>query len=419
MTPKVIVDDDEDSLSYETRTGTFKAAGLQVRKSGMRGDLCYENLDRVRKLGEGRSSKVFLMRHKVSGKLYACKYLNASADADARQMAINELNIVHQHSRCADHLVHLVDAFYTGEQLCLALEYADGGSMRELIARAAVPLLPLGCIAQQILHGLAYLHRELHQVCVERNQETKRRDPTHPPRLVAHDEGTLHQVHRDLKPENILTTRGGLVKLADFGISKQLENTASFATTQVGTREYMAPERVMGLRYGFAADVWAVGIITLEALTAEHPYRGQKTFIALSTAMKDGPAPGPPEGTPPDVRDFIGRCLTKQAGGGKPCSRPTVRVLLASSRWMKQVARGHPQSTVMQYLKSLCEPRSTSPTVPHSNRDSNAKANASPLSLHSVSNRSANDKQNCGRRRALRLRALRFLAHCYGNGVAS
>jgi len=378
MTPAIIEVDDEESLSYETRTGTFKAEGLQVRKSGMRGDLSYDRLDRVRKLGEGRSSKVFLMRHVESGRLYACKYLNAAGDADARQMAINELNIVHQHSRCADHLVHLVDAFYTGEQLCLVLEYADGGTMRELIARAqGVRAAPLGCITHQILHGLAYLHRE------------------------------LHQVHRDLKPENILMTRSGIVKLADFGISKQLENTASFTMTQVGTREYMAPERVMGLRYEFTADVWAVGIMVVEALAAEHPYREQRTFIALSSTIRDGPSPCPPKGTPSDVCGFVGRCLTKQVGGGKS-GRPTVRVLLASCKWMKQIAKGHPQSTVMHYLTELGG-HGTSPTMTEYATD----AGAGPLSPRRVPVRSANDKQNCGR--ASRLRALRFLARCYRN----
>ena len=51
------------------------------------------------------------------------------------------------------------------------------------------------------------------------------------------------QLHRDIKPGNILMTNSGVVKIADFGIAKQLESTMSFAKTSCGTKVYLAPER--------------------------------------------------------------------------------------------------------------------------------------------------------------------------------
>merc|ERR1719424_2475979 len=74
-----------------------------------------------------------------------------------------------------------------------------------------VPEPVTGLMVLQALQGLMYLHRE------------------------------MKQMHRDLKPANVMLTRGGVVKLSDFGISKQLESTNSLALTQCGTVQYMSP----------------------------------------------------------------------------------------------------------------------------------------------------------------------------------
>jgi len=52
--------------------------------------------------------------------------------------------------------------------------------------------------------------------------------------------------------------------VADFGISKQLEQTFGVAKSFVGTATYMAPERVRGAEYSTSSDVWSLGMIALE-----------------------------------------------------------------------------------------------------------------------------------------------------------
>ena len=120
--------------------------------------------------------------------------------------------------RAREHLVRFVDAFFDDGKISILMEFADGGSLDDVIKASGggVPAGPLGMITCQMLHGLQYLHKE------------------------------RHQVHRDLKPANCMLTRGGHVKLSDFGISKQLESTDAFAVTQCGTTQYMAPERLQG-----------------------------------------------------------------------------------------------------------------------------------------------------------------------------
>jgi len=51
-------------------------------------------------------------------------------------------------------------------------------------------------------------------------------------------------VHRDIKPDNILMNREGQIKLSDFGICRNINNTAAQCSTYIGTYHYMSPERI-------------------------------------------------------------------------------------------------------------------------------------------------------------------------------
>ena len=107
---------------------------------------------------------------------------------------------------------------------------------------------------------------------------------------AAHGHGL---VHRDLKPENIFLQRhltGVVPKVLDFGLAKAfsphlpLERvTDSSAGLLVGTLDYMAPEQVAGDDVNPGWDVWAMGVIAYEMLTATHPFRRNVAFVADAT----------------------------------------------------------------------------------------------------------------------------------------
>jgi serine/threonine-protein kinase len=109
-------------------------------------------------------------------------------------------------------------------------------------------------------------------------------------------------VHRDLKPENILVTADGRVKIMDFGIA--LDESArrltwSGMSSTIGTPDYMAPEQVSGRRGDVRTDIYALGTILYEMLTANLPYSGPNVYAVMRA--KTSLDPQPPTKFAPDL----------------------------------------------------------------------------------------------------------------------
>ena len=108
----------------------------------------------------------------------------------------------------------------------------------------------------------------------------------------AHKAGVIH---RDLKPENILLTEADdpsnqIVKVLDFGIAKILtggDGTSPSITVPgsvMGTLGYMSPEQIEGRPVDIRTDIFALGVIAIEALTGSRPFIGS-TLAALAASM--------------------------------------------------------------------------------------------------------------------------------------
>lgn len=152
----------------------------------------------------------------------------------------------------------------------------------------------LGKIAEAVLGGLTYLYRA-HRI-----------------------------MHRDIKPSNILVNSRGQIKLCDFGVSSELEN--SVADTFVGTGTYMAPERIQGSPYTVKSDVWSVGLTLMELAIGKFPFAsdnhddgeeagGPQGILDLLQQIVLEPSPKLPKSDafPQILEDFIGKCLLKKA----------------------------------------------------------------------------------------------------------
>lgn len=123
----------------------------------------------------------------------------------------------------------------------------------------------------------------------------------------------LQVVHRDLKPGNILFGEGVTPLIADFGLSRHVDDSRSLTRTGeiYGTPGYIAPERIQGNNKqidDFVADIYSLGAILYDMLCGRPPFRGGSAWETLNQAMSD--APVPPERLNPKVDvDLNAVCL--------------------------------------------------------------------------------------------------------------
>lgn len=127
-------------------------------------------------------------------------------------------------------------------------------------------------------------------------------------------------VHRDVKPSNVLLGRDGQVFLADFGIAcfrDGSETTDAAQSSLTGTAAYLAPEQVECGTIGYAGDVYALGLVLLEALTGVRAYRGTLLEQALARLWRQ---PEIPESLGPGWAGVLGGMTARD-----PVHRPDPR----------------------------------------------------------------------------------------------
>jgi serine/threonine protein kinase len=147
-------------------------------------------------------------------------------------------------------------------------------------------------------------------------------------------------VHRDIKPENVLldTANGHVIpRVGDFGLAKIISADAATprSSMMVGTPTYMAPEIADGAEPTDKADVYAVGIVLYELLSAVPPFASTSTWQLIRDHAQS--QPGRPDGIPDPLWHLIDWMLSKS-----PVARPSAAQVRDELRGLEPVLAGLP-----------------------------------------------------------------------------
>ena len=240
----VLVSDEDPAATAATRHEKLTPAQLKAMSAS--------KYVKVKLIGSGSFGEAWLCKPRGAGKLPASEMVVAKI-MNLPGMSTRDLQNAQCEVGCmgaVDHVnvVHLFESQVCGDELVLIVEFADAGDLRrhiklrhhekQYLSESEVMLLFL-----QILIAMEFVH-------------------------------SSSMLHRDLKTANILITSAGLAKIADFGFSKQYEDTVSSAVakTVCGTPYYMAPEMWKNARYSSRAEVWSLGVILYELFALERPF---------------------------------------------------------------------------------------------------------------------------------------------------
>lgn len=242
-------------------------------------EIRFESISELQWLGSGAQGAVF--SGKLNKEIVAVKKVKEPKETDIRHLRkLNHPNIVQFKGVCTKPPCY-----------CIIMEFCPYGPLYDLL-RAGEPVPPARLVSwsKQIAAGMTYLHA--HKI-----------------------------IHRDLKSPNVLIGQGEIVKISDFGTSRQW-NEISTKMTFAGTVAWMAPEVIRNEPCSEKVDIWSYGVVLWELLSGEIPYKDvDSSAVMWGVGSNSLHLPIPtscPEGY---------GLLVKQCWSAKPRNRPSFKLI--------------------------------------------------------------------------------------------
>jgi len=303
----------------------------------MVGEVLADRYEVEEQVGAGGMSSVYrahdrLLERKVALKVMHQHYVDDPEYVERfRREARSVASISHPN------VVTVIDRGEWDGRQFIVFEYVEGENLKQMIERRGpAPVATALELAIQVGQALSF----------------------------AHQQGL---VHRDVKPQNVLLNGDGRAKVTDFGIARSLnvQQGTTQTGTVLGTSDYIAPEQAQGQHVDEQTDIYSLGVVLFELLTASVPFPGT-SFVAVAMRHINEPPPRLRDARPdvplrveaavqramakspadrfPTMNAFcaeLSACLAQLSGGGEteviaPAKKPRVaraRPARSSSAW--------------------------------------------------------------------------------------
>ncbi|HWS70494.1 MAG TPA: protein kinase [Thermoanaerobaculia bacterium] len=246
-------------------------------------------------LGEGGMGQVYRARDTRLGREIAVKVLGTNSADDNEAVARFEREARAVASLSHPNILSIHDFGKHDHTLFVVTELLEGKTLRDEIQKTPLNWRRAVELGAEIAEGLAAAHSKA-------------------------------VVHRDLKPENIFITTEGRVKILDFGLAQAdpvfTENDETEVPTRkwfqtdpgtiIGTLGYMSPEQLRGEVVDGTADIFSLGIILYEMVTAKRPFQRSSGAATIAAILKDEiPRAELNNAAPPEMQRIIEGCVEK------------------------------------------------------------------------------------------------------------
>lgn len=276
----------------------------------------------IDEIGAGGMGSVYKAIDESLSRLVAIKIMHQTNNQQtARTRFLREASAIAK----LDHpgIIRIFSFGEFNEQPFFIMEYVDGWSIKDFVGRCR--LIHLSGHSVQELHLSGYLRDspDIRSYFRKDPQTNPLQDSDYPARIrklmfsaasalaAAHQQGIIH---RDIKSSNILICDDQRVKVVDFGLVKNRDDSELTRPDQfMGTLSYAAPEQLMGNRGKISAltDIYSLGIVMYELATLQHPIRGEDP-AAIIAAITRGDFLAPSAVNPHINKEFesiILKCL--------------------------------------------------------------------------------------------------------------
>jgi serine/threonine protein kinase len=273
----------------------------------------YEIIERI---GEGGMGAVYKVKHTLLNEIRVIKTMRSHVmhQEENRERFFREARLAAKARH--ENIAQVFDFSVEGDVALIVMEFIDGVTLQDVLARHGTPSLSLTLeIAQQSLRALAYVHK-------------------------------MNVIHRDISPDNLMLTADSdgdpKIKLIDLGLAKPTEADGGLTREGffLGKLRYASPEQFdvhRGAKVGTYSDVYSFGLVFYQLLTGRYPISGRDLPELMAGHMTQPPMPfseSDPDGNVPErLREIVFKALEKKSENRFPdgeAFRVSVRAVQAN-----------------------------------------------------------------------------------------